>query len=258
MDKSVHPTAIVHPTARIGKTTDVGGYAVIEADTVIGEDNRIGFHAVIKRHTLMGNGNQIFEGAVLGGIPQDLKFTGAQSFLKIGHRNVFREGVTVHRSAEAGKETMIGNDNYLMAHAHVAHNCVLEDHIVIANNGLLAGHIHVESNSFVSGGVVIHQFCRIGRHSMIGGNSKVAQDALPFFLIDGVPARTRAINHVGLQRAGFSEAEISDLKQAYRILSKTEVQLGERMAALRTMDSENVQHLVSFIEQSERGFCRIK
>ena len=258
MHQMIHSTAVIDAAARIGENTTIGSYAVIEADAVIGTGCSIGSHAVIKSHTLMGDHNQIFEGAVIGGIPQDLDFVGSKTVLKIGHRNIFREGVTIHRSASTQESTLVGNDNYLMAHAHAAHNCVLEDHIVIANNVLLAGHVRVESHSFISGGVVVHQFCQIGAHSMIGGNSKVVQDVLPFFLADGIPARTKAVNQVGLQRAGFSNNQASNLKRAFRILSKTGLKLTDRIAALNEVDCINVKHLVSFIERSERGFCSFK
>ena len=258
MHQLIHSTAVVDATARIGANTTIGPYAVIEADAEIGADCSIGSHAVIKPHTLMGDKNQIFEGAVIGGIPQDLDFVGSKTVLKIGHCNIIREGVTIHRSASTKESTVVGNDNYLMAHAHVAHNCVLEDHIVIANNVLLAGHVHVESHSFISGGVVVHQFCQIGVHSMIGGNSKVVQDVLPFFLADGIPARTKAVNRIGLQRAEFSSDQASNLKRAFRILSKTGLKLTDRIADLNAVDCTNVKHLVSFIERSERGFCRFE
>jgi len=255
MHQLIHSTAVIDATARIGKNTTIGSYAVIEADAVVGTDCSIGSHAVIKSHTLIGDNNQIFEGAVIGGIPQDLNFVGSNTVLKIGHRNIFREGVTIHRSASTTEATLVGNDNYLMVHAHVAHNCVLEDHIVIANNVLLAGHVHVESHSFISGGVVVHQFCQIGQHSMIGGNSKVVQDVLPFFLADGIPARTKDVNRVGLKRARFSSNQASNLKRACRILSKTGLKLTDRIAALNEVDCTNIKHLISFIERSERGFC---
>ena len=203
----------------------------------------------------MGEDNRVFEGAILGGIPQDLKYSGEISYLRVGNRNTFREGVTVHRASDLEGETRIGNDNYFMGNVHVAHNCLLEGNVVLTNNIALAGHVHVEDHAFVSAGVVIHQFTQLGRHCMIGGNSKITQDVLPFFLTDGVPARVRGLNLVGLKRNGFSNQEISNLKRAYRILFQRGLKRKEKLTAMREIDSEHVFHLVSFIERSKRGFC---
>ncbi|MBI2821107.1 MAG: acyl-ACP--UDP-N-acetylglucosamine O-acyltransferase [Acidobacteria bacterium] len=252
----IHPTAVVHPGARLGSGTDVGPCAVIEEDVIIGQNCRIGAHAVIKQGTRMGDGNAVFEGAVLGGPPQDLKYSGGRSYLRIGNGNTFREGVTVHRGAVVEGETRIGNGNYLMAHAHAAHDCTLGDSIVIANNVALAGHIEIDSHAFISGGVVIHQFSRVGKHSMIGGNSKITQDVLPFFLVDGVPGRVRALNLVGLKREGFPDAEINNLKEASRILFQ-HGSLEAKLAAMSAIDSDHVRHLVTFIRSSRRGFHRM-
>ncbi len=252
----IHPTALIHPDARIGEQTSVGPYAVIEEDTDIGPNCRIEAHAVIKRHTRMGKDNHVFEGAVLGGIPQDLKYSGTRSRVEIGDGNVFRENVTVNRSTEVGGVTRLGDRNYLMTCAHVAHECSLEDDVIMANNVALAGHVHIESKAFLSGGVVVHQFTRIGTLAMVGGNAKVTQDVLPFFLVDGVPARTRSLNLVGLQRAGYSRDAIRALKSAYRILSGREGRLQDRLQRLEKLEAEPVERLIRFIRGSERGFCR--
>ncbi len=252
----IHPTALIHPDARIGEQTKIGPYAVIEGDTDVGANCRIEAHAVVKRHTRMGNGNHVFEGAVLGGIPQDLKYSGSPSRLEIGDGNVFRENVTVNRSTEVGGVTRLGDRNYLMTCAHVAHECSLEDDVIMANNVALAGHVHIESKAFLSGGVVVHQFTRIGTLAMVGGNAKVTQDVLPFFLVDGVPARTRSLNLVGLQRAGYSRDAIRALKSAYRILSGREGRLQDRLQRLEKLEAEPVERLIRFIRGSERGFCR--
>jgi UDP-N-acetylglucosamine acyltransferase len=205
----------------------------------------------------MGDDNRICEGAVLGGPPQDLRSCPDKSFLVIGNGNVFRENLTINRSSESDQATRIGNGNYFMAYSHVAHDCVIEDCIVLANNSLLAGFVRVEDHAFISGGVVVHQHNQIGRYSMIGGNSKVMQDALPFFLIDGFPARIRGLNTVGLERGGFSRAEVQALRQALRTLRQTGMKLEEKLEALAGADSESVGHLVDFIRRSTRGFCRV-
>ena len=158
----IHPTAVIDPGAEIGTDVTIGPYAVVEADTLLGSGCHVAAHAVVKRYTRLGEGNLIAEGAVLGGDPQDLKFSGNRSSLQIGNQNVFREGVTVSRATEEDASTRIGDNCFLMAHSHVAHECVLGDHVVLANNVALAGHVSLGNRSFLSGGVVVHQFCRIG------------------------------------------------------------------------------------------------
>lgn len=254
---TVHPTACIHPTAKLGADCQVGPFAVIEAEAELGAGCRVGAHAVIKRFTKLGVDNHIYEGAVLGGVPQDLKFDEVRSRLRVGDRNIFREGVTVNRATAATGETTIGDDNFIMTHAHVAHECVLGNGIVMANNVSLAGHVTLEDSAFVSGGVVIHQFCRIGRYAMIGGNAKVVQDVLPYCLADGAPARLKSLNLVGLQRAGFSRQDIGALKKAFRLLGRGGVKLTEKLQQLETLNSSPVARLARFIRDSERGFCRV-
>ena len=256
-DPLIHPSAQVHSSARLGSGTEVSPYAVIEEDVVIGKRCRVEAHAVIKRHTEMGDENRIFEGAVLGGVPQDLGYSGGRSRLRIGNQNTFREAVTIHRATSPGGETVIGDCNYFMVNAHVAHECVLENQITLVNNVALAGHVHVEDHAFVSAGVVIHQFCRVGRYSMIGGNAKITQDVLPFFITDGAPGRIRGLNRVGLRRGDFGEEEMRQLKQAYRILSKGGMKLAEKLKVMREMNADPVRHLVAFVDKSGRGFCGI-
>ena len=251
----IHPTAIVDPSADIGSGTFIGPFAVIEPDVVIGERCRIEAHAVIKRFTRMGYENCLSEGAVIGGLPQDLKYKGQDTGVRIGNCNVFREGVTIHRATETGGDTIIGNENYLMVNAHVAHDCVLEDKIIMANNSALAGVVRVEDHAFIAGGAMVHQFSQVGRYAMLGGKSKILQDVLPYFITDGVPGRAKGLNLVGLKRGGFSVQEIQDLKVAYRVLLLDAGLLKEKLARLRAFDSPHVQHLIDFIERSKRGFC---
>ena len=255
LETRIHPSAVVDPTAAIGPGTTIGPFSVIEPDVVIGERCRLESHVVIKRFTRIGSENYFAEGTVIGGLPQDLKYKGQDTGVRIGDRNTFREGVTVHRAAEAGADTVIGNENYLMAYAHVAHDCVLEDNIIMANNSALAGVIHVEDHAFISGASMVHQFSQVGRYAMIGGKSKISQDVLPYFITDGVPGRTKGLNLVGLKRGGFSSKEIHDLKVAYRLLLLDAGLLKEKLEQLRDSDSPHVRHLAEFIERSKRGFC---
>jgi UDP-N-acetylglucosamine acyltransferase len=232
----------IHPTA------------IIEDDVEIGPDCEIGAYAVIKRFTRIGARNRIFEHAVLGGEPQDLKFKGERSYLEIGDDNVIREFCTFHRANGAGETTRIGSRNFFMVGVHIAHNCVIGDDNILANEVALAGHITLEDHVFISNNVGAHQFVRMGRYAMVGGKSKIVQDVLPFFITDGFPARLRGVNSVGLRRAGFSEESRRALKDAYRTLFRSAIPIAEALDQLSDSGDENVRHLVSFIRESKRGF----
>ena len=252
---NIHPTAIISDDARLGANVKIGAYAALESDTEIGDNTEIRAHAVIKRFTTVGAANVIHEGAILGGEPQDLSFTECESYLHIGARNRIREGVTVHRASKPGATTTIGSDCFLMAYSHIAHDCQLGNRVIIANNVALAGHIEIEDQVFISGGVVIHQFCRIGRLAMIGGNSKIVQDCLPFIITDGNPGRASGLNVVGLRRAGFTSSDVRDLKAAYRTLLRSGLSLEAALAQLETQQHPMVTHLANFARTSSRGFC---
>jgi UDP-N-acetylglucosamine acyltransferase len=251
----IHPTAVITPGAKLGAGVSVGPYAVIEADTEIGEGSDIRANVVIKRFTTLGPANTVHEGAVLGGEPQDLGFVDCRSFLRIGANNRIREGVTMHRGTRPQSETTVGSNCFIMANAHVAHNCTLGDDVIIANNVALAGYVDIEDRVFISGGVVVHQFCRIGRLAMIGGNSKIVQDCLPFVITDGVPGRAHGLNVVGLRRAGFKSGDLANLKEAYRLLLRSGLALEEAIASLENMNDPIVSHLIDFVRKSTRGFC---
>ena len=236
----------IHPTA------------IIEDNVEIGPDCEIGAFAVIKRFTRIGARNRIFEHAILGGEPQDLKFKGEPSYLEIGDDNVVREFCTFHRASGEGQSTLIGSRNFFMVGVHVAHNCVIGDDNIFANEVALAGHIAIEDHVFLSNNVGAHQFVRMGRFAMVGGKSKIVQDVLPFFITDGNPARLRGVNSVGLRRAGFSEAARRALKNAYRTLFRSSIPLDDALRELEQVDDEHVKHLVSFIRASGRGFTTDK
>jgi UDP-N-acetylglucosamine acyltransferase len=255
---SVHPTALVDPGARLGAGVRIGPYAVVESGAVVGEGTELRAHAVVKRHCSLGRGNVVHEGAVLGGEPQDVAFAGGESFLEIGDRNRIREGVTAHRASGTGAATVIGSECFLMANAHVAHDCRLGDRVILANNVALAGHVSIGDQAFLSGGVVVHQFCRIGRLAMIGGNSKIVQDCLPFVLTDGVPGRARGLNVVGLRRAGLAAGQVRALKEAFRVLLRSSLSLDTALERLGPLAGEEplVAELVRFVRGSKRGFHR--
>src|ERR1041385_9254127 len=234
----------IHPTA------------IIEDNVEIGPDCEIAAYAVIKRYTRLGARNRIFEHAVIGGEPQDVKFKGETSYLEIGDDNLIREYCTLHRANGEGETTRIGSRNFFMVGVHVAHNCVIGDDNIFANEVALAGHITIEDHVFLSNNVGAHQFVRMGRYAMIGGKSKIVQDVLPFFITDGNPARVRGVNSVGLQRAGFSEEVRRALKNAYKMLFRSRTPVVEVLDQLAQVDDEHVAHLVSFIRGSKRGFIR--
>jgi UDP-N-acetylglucosamine acyltransferase len=234
----------IHPTA------------IIEDNVEIGADCEIAAYAVVKRFTRLGARNRIYEHAVVGGEPQDVKFKGEQSFLEIGDDNLIREFCTLHRASGAGETTRIGSRNFFMVGVHIAHNCAIGDDNIFANEVALAGHITIEDHVFLSNNVGAHQFVRFGRYAMVGGKSKIVQDVLPFFITDGNPPRVRGLNIVGLTRAGFSEEQRRVLKNAFRTLFKSAAPLADVLDELGRVDDENVAHLVEFIRGSKRGFVR--
>ena len=252
----IHPTAVVHPRAEVAPDVEIGPYAVIEEDVVIGSGCEIGAHAVIKRHTKMGERNRIFEHATLGGEPQDVKFRGERTRLEIGHDNLIRESVTIHRASGEGEATRIGSGNFLMVGVHIAHNCVIGDHCVFANAAALAGHITAEDHVFLSNEVGVHQFVRLGRYSMVGAKAKIVQDVLPFLISDGNPCRVRGLNSVGLRRAGFSSQARLNLKRACHLLLRSTLPLEVALRNMELIDDDNVTHLVQFVRGSRRGFAR--
>lgn len=253
----IHPTAIVDPCAELGAGVRVGPYVVIEGDTVVGEGTTIAAHAVIKRYTRIGRANRIYEHAVIGGEPQDYKFSECCSYVVTGDETLIREGVTIHRGSTPEAVTRVGNQCFLMANCHVAHDCTIGDRVVIANGTLLGGVVSIEERAFVSGAVTIHQFCRVGRLALLAASARVNQDCLPFVITDGVPGRARALNLVGLKRAGMAASEISALKDAFHALRTTRT-LDETLSALSASGSPAVDELAAFIRSSKRGFAHVQ
>jgi len=257
VSNQIHATAIVSDEAELGSGNTIGPFVVIEDNVVLGDNNRIDAHSVIKHGSRIGNDNSIHEHVVFGGNPQDFSFKDAVTFVQLGNGNVLREYVTVNRATtkESGW-TRIGNDNYFMAVSHVAHDCQLGNHIVMANDAVLAGHVHIGDRAFISGGVKIHQFTRIGAYAMIGGNSKITQDCLPYMITDGVPGKVRGLNAVGLKRAGFTMQDIRELKQAYRILFGSHRDMEVILGELEQLGSTHAKYLAEFIKVSKRNFHR--
>jgi UDP-N-acetylglucosamine acyltransferase len=253
---NIHSTAIISPGAQLASEVSLGPFVVIEDEVEIAEGCEIAAHAVIKRGTVLGKRNRVFEHAVIGGEPQDVKFKGESSSLIIGDDNLIREFCTFHRASGEGEATRIGSRNFLMIGVHIAHNCIIGDDNIFANEVALAGHIVVEDHVFLSNNVGAHQFVRFGRYAMVGGKSKIVQDVLPFFLTDGNPARVRGLNSVGLRRAGFSHESRQALKAAYRLLFRSQVPVEGVLNVLSETSDENITHLVNFIRESKRGFIR--
>ncbi len=253
---SIDPSAKVSADSELAPDVEIGPFTIIEPGVTIGKGCRIAAHAVLKRGLILGEDVRVFDGAVLGGEPQDLKFKEADSFAEIGDRCLIREFATVHRSAFDGGVTRIGRDSLLMAYGHVAHDCQIGDRVVIASYAALAGHIEIGDRAFVSGGVVIHQFSHIGKLSMIGGGSKVNLDVPPYFTVDGAPARAIGLNVVGLRRAGLGDDDIRALKKAFRLLYRSKLPLRTALERVEELDTKETKLLVDFIRSSERGICR--
>jgi UDP-N-acetylglucosamine acyltransferase len=257
MEPLIHPTAIIHPGAELHPTVRVGAYAVIGERVTIGPETVIGHHAVLDGWTEIGARNRIFPGAAIGLEPQDLKYDGSVSLVKIGDDNYIREFVTINRPTFAGEVTSLGNGNLLMAYAHVGHNCEIEDQVIIANSVALSGHVRIESKARISGVLGVHQFVHIGRLAMVGGMSRINRDVPPFMIVEGNPARVRSLNLVGLKRAGvLDEASgqgLQLLKKAFRILYRSGLSLNEALEKLEILpDNEHVQHLQQFLWLSQQ------
>lgn len=256
MTTLIHPTAVIHPGATLHPSVKVGPYAVIGEQVTVGADTVIGAHVVLDGRTEIGSGNQIFPGAAIGLEPQDLKYDGSVSLVKIGNNNRIREYVTINRATRADEVTLIGDNNLLMAYVHVAHNCVLANNIVIANSVALAGHVQIESNAVIGGVLGIHQFVHIGRLAMVGGMSRIDRDVPPFMLVEGNPCRVRALNQVGLKRAGLMATEDGQvfraLKKAFRVLYRSGLPLNQALEELQLLsDHEPIQHLYRFLQLSQ-------
>lgn len=256
----IHPTAIVSPLAKLGKNVRVGPYCIIGPHVELGDDCVLHSHVVIDGTSRIGRANEFFPFAIVGGKTQDLKYLGEPTYLEVGDHNVFRENCTVHRSTTADPPTRIGSHNLFLSYAHIAHDCQLGDHIILSNNATLGGHVTVGDYAIVSGLSAIHQFCAIGCHSIIGGCAKVPQDVPPYMIVDGNPGATRGLNLVGLQRRGFSEDSIRDLKSAYKkLFLKKDQNLATAISSLKAThaaSSPQVAHLIHFIESSNRGVTR--
>ncbi|NYT57691.1 acyl-ACP--UDP-N-acetylglucosamine O-acyltransferase [Alcaligenaceae bacterium] len=263
MSSLIHPTAIISPGARIADDVQVGPYSIIGEHVVIGSGTVVGPHCVIDGHTIVGANNNFYRFCSIGGIPQDKKYAGEPTRLEIGDGNTVREYVTINTgTAQDVGVTRLGDDNWIMAYAHIAHDCQIGHHTVIANGVQLAGHIHIGDWAILGGLTAIHQFVRIGAHTMIGGTSSIRQDIPPYLIGAGDPFRPVGINSEGLSRRGYSPEAISALKDSYKLLYRRNLnieQATEQMRALqqeRPLASEAIQTMVDFLASSTRGIVR--
>jgi UDP-N-acetylglucosamine acyltransferase len=254
----IHPSAVIHPRAKIGANCRIGPYCIIGENVSLGDECELHSHVVIDGHTTLGRRNRIFPFASIGLNSQDLKWKGGVTHTRIGDDNTFREYVSIHSATNEGDATVIGSHNHILAYCHIAHDVVLGNHVVMSNVGTLAGHVIVEDHAIVGGLVGVHQFCRVGRMSIIGGCSKVVQDVPPFMMADGSPAETRTVNKVGLERNGISSEAQAALRQAYKILFREGLTISN---ALNRIEAElpnlpEIQHLINFARTSTRGLSK--
>lgn len=257
----IHSTAIVHPAARIADTVEIGPYAVIGEHVKIGKGTKVGAHAVIDGWTEIGEGNTIFHMASVGAVPQDLKYQGEETYLRIGDGNTIREFATLHLGTVTGDgETTVGNGNLFMAYSHVAHDCHIGNHVVMANAATLAGHVTIEDYVILGGLCAVHQFTRVGESVMAGGGALIASDVPPYTIItgEGRDLKLRGLNLIGLKRRGFSEETVLQLKKAYKILSLSGLKLAEAIEKMKTdvKPCAEVDRFIAFVESSKRGVCR--
>lgn len=252
----IHPTAIVNPKAKIADRVEIGPFSIIEDEVEIAAGVKIGSHVWIRSGTSIDTGTSIHKGAIIGHEPQDLAFKGKPSFVKIGKNNIIREYTTIHRGTEEGSSTVIGNSNFFMAFSHVGHNCHLGNEVILVNGVLLGGYVTVEDRAFISGHSVVHQFVRIGKVVMVGGLARVTRDIPPYMLVKG-DSLIHSMNIVGMRRAGLSEEVRTEIKKAYKILYRMNLNVSQ---ALERMEKElkpleEIRYLMDFIRNSKRGIC---
>lgn len=258
MRPGIHPTAIIHRDASLAAGVCIGPYSVVEEDVVVGEGSEIGSHVRVAAGTRIGRACRVFQGAALGSEPQDLKFAGEKTLLRIGDHTTIRESCTLNRGTKATGETVIGSHCYLMAYSHVAHDCVVGDHFVAANNCNLAGHVKIGDHVMAGGVTAIAQFCQIGDHCFLGGFSRIFKDVVPFSLVAPDPMRVAGVNRVGLQRAGFEEPRRRQIQAAYHILFHSDLPCGEAIRTLETTfpGNQDIFKLVAFVRNSQRSLLR--
>lgn len=251
----IHPTAIIHPQAKVGANVRIGPYAVIDADVELGADCVIGPNVYLTGVTKIGNGNRFHAGCVIGDAPQDLKYQDEPTRLRIGDQNVFREHVTVHRSNKLAEDTILGSNNFFMAGSHVAHNCHVGNHAILANGATLGGHVTVQDRAFISGNCLVHQFCRVGTLAIMQGGSAISKDLPPFTVARGDNGIC-GLNTIGLRRAGFGAEDRLELKKLYHALFRGGKNFRSAVAeAQKNFTSTGAKMMLEFVAEAKRGVC---
>jgi len=257
---SIHPTVIIDKTAEISPEVEIGPYCYIGPQVIIEPGCLIGPQVVILEGTRIDKNCSIYPGAIIGGKPQDYKFKDTPSFVEIGEGNIIREYVTIHRSSEEGGKTVIGNNNFLMAYTHIAHDCKIGNQVVITNYTGLSGYVTVEDKAIISGYVAIHQFCRVGELAIISAQTGLSKDVPPFMIGEGRPCLIRGINAIGLRRNGIPPKVRLDIQRAYRILFRSQLNTSQALERIKEEieTGREIAHLISFIESSQRGIHKAK
>lgn len=255
----IHPTAIIDPSVKLGSNVKVGPYSIIDKGVEIDDGCEIGPHVVIRGNTSIGKDTRIFQFSSIGEEPQDKKFAGEETRLEIGARNTIRESCTINRGTSQDQDvTRIGDDNWIMAYVHIAHDCVVGNNVILANNTSLAGHVMVGDYTILGGFTLVHQFCHIGAHSFSAMGSAIAKDVPPFVMVAGNSAKAHGLNSEGLKRRGFSVDEIAKIKQAYRVIYRSGHTVAQAKEILSELveNSDGVQSMLDFLDQVTRGIVR--
>ena len=257
-ETQIHPTAIIDPAAQLGSGVNIGPYCIIGPDVTLGDGCWLQHHVTLQGPARIGRNNRFFAYGSIGQQTQDLKYRGEPTYLEIGDDNCFREFVTVHRATSQGDYTRIGNRGNFLAYTHIAHDCSVGDDVIFSNNGSLAGHVQVGDHVILGGFAAVHQFCRIGRFAILGGLAKIVQDVPPFMIADGNPSEIRGINKIGMERNNFTEDTVREIKEAYRILYRMDLNVKTAIERIRKelKPLPEIGQLVEFLENTERGIVR--
>ena len=255
MKRKIHPSALIDPSAEISDDVEIGPWVIVGANCTIGSGSVLSPHSVLEANVRLGSTVRVGVGSVLGGLPQDLKFTGEETWVEIGDGTTIREYATINRGTSESFKTTVGTNSFLMSYVHLAHDCHIGNNVIISNGTQLAGHVTVEDHAGISGLCGIHQFSRIGQHAYIGGHSRVPKDVPPFVKAVGNPIKLYGLNSIGLQRKGISAEAIAELKKAYRLFFRSELNVTQAMeqARVELKPLTEVQALITFLAESERG-----
>lgn len=254
----ISPLAFIDPSAKVGENCEIGPFCFIDKNVVIGDNNKLMPSVTIMEGTRMGNGNTLFPGAVIGAVPQDLKFRGEETTTEIGNNNTIRENVTIHRGTASKGKTVVGSNNLIMENAHIAHDCEVGSGIIMGNSTKLAGEVVVDDNAIISAVVLVHQFCRIGGYTMVQGGSRTSKDIPPFIIGGKEPIAYCGLNIVGLRRRGFAPELIENIHNAYRLIYNSNLTVAEAIERIKAEVpmSKEIEYILEFVSSSQRGIIR--